>query len=114
MNKHIRFFAVIAFLAASTLSFAQTKQTVLSPDGNIKVDITLDKGVTYDVYCGDELVLDDCCLALDVDGNVLGSSPKLVKAVKKTVNEVKTPFLRLKYKEVVNHCNELTLKFKGD
>ena len=114
MNKHIRFFAVMAFLAASTLSFAQTKQTVLSPDGNIKVDITLDKGVTYDVYCGDELVLDDCRLALDVDGNVLGSSPKLVKAVKKTINEVKTPFLRLKYKEVVNHCNELTLKFKGD
>ena len=114
MNKFVHFFALLAFLTASTMTFAQTKQTVLSPDGNIKVDITLDKGVTYDVYCGDELVLDDCRLALDVNGNVLGSSPKLVKAVKKTINEVKTPFLKLKYNEVKNHCNELTLKFKGD
>ena len=114
MKRIFRIFAVCVSMLASTVAFAQTKQTVTSPDGNIKVDITLDKGITYDVYCGDELVLDDCRLALDVDGNVLGSSPKLAKATKKTINEVKTPFLRLKYKEVKNHCNELTMKFKGD
>ena len=114
MMKIFRILAVCVAMTASAVTFAQTKQTVSSPDGNIKVDITLDRGITYDVYCGDELVLDDCRLALDVDGNVLGSSPKLAKAVRKTIDEVKTPFLRLKYKEVRNHCNELTLKFKGD
>ena len=114
MRKIFRLLAVCVALTTSAVVFAQTKQTVSSPDGNIKVEVTLDKGITYDVYCGDELVLDDCRLALDVDGTVLGSSPKLAKAVKKTIDEVKTPFLKLKYSEVRNHCNELTLKFKGD
>lgn len=95
-------------------SVAQTKQSLASPDGNIKVEVTLAGGVTYDVWCGDELVLDDCRLSMDVDGNVLGSAPKLQKTSRRTVNEVKRPFLRLKYAEVLNHFNELTLRMKGN
>ena len=94
-------------------SVAQTKQTLSSPDGNIKVDVALAGGITYDVYCGDELVLDRCRLSMDISGNVLGSTPKLQKATRRSVNEVKKPFLRLKYAEVPNNFNELTLKFKG-
>ena len=70
-------------------------------------------GITYDVYCGDELVLDRCRLSMDISGNVLGSTPKLQKATRRSVNEVKKPFLRLKYAEVPNNFNEITLKFKG-
>lgn len=95
-------------------SGAQTKQSLASPDGNIKVEVNLAGGVTYDVWCGDELVLDDCRLSMDVDGNVLGSAPKLQKTSRRTVNEVKKPFLKLKYAEVPNHFNELTLKMKGN
>ena len=95
-------------------SVAQTKQSLASPDGNIKVEVTLAGGVTYDVWCGDELVLDDCRLSMDVDGNVLGSAPKLQKTSRRTVNEVKKPFLRLKYAEVPNHFNELTLRMKSN
>ena len=39
-------------------SGAQTKQTVASPDGKIKVEVTLAGGMTYDVYRDGELVLD--------------------------------------------------------
>ena len=94
-------------------SVAQTKQTLSSPDGNIKVEVTLAGGISYDVYRGDELVLDRCRLSMDISGNVLGSTPKLQKATRRSVNEVKKPFLRLKYAEVPNNFNELTLKFKG-
>lgn len=95
-------------------SEAQTKQTLVSPDGNIKVEVTLAGGVTYDVYCGDELIMDDCRLSMDVNGNVLGSSPKLQKVSRRTVNQVKKPFLRLKYAEVPDHFNELSLMMKGN
>ena len=60
------------YLLASALSMlcafsavSQVKQSVASPDGNIKVDVTLAGGITYDVYCGDELVLDRCRLLMD-------------------------------------------------
>lgn len=103
---------VLSLLCAFS-SEAQTKQTLSSPDGNIKVDVTLAGGITYDVYRGDELVLDRCRLSMDLCGKVLGSTPKLQKATRRAVNEVKKPFLHLKYAEVQNHFNELTLKFKG-
>ena len=82
----------LKFLLISVLSLlcvfssvAQTKQSLAAPDGNIKVEVTLAGGVTYDVWCGDELVLDDCRLSMDVDGNVLGSAPKLQKTSRRTI-----------------------------
>lgn len=115
-NRFSKFFivcVVLSFWGLLQLD-AQTKHTLASPDGNIKVEVTLAGGITYDVYCGDELVLDDCRLSMDLEGNVLGSAPKLQKAVRRTVNEVKRPFLRMKYAEVPNHFNELTLRMKGN
>ena len=57
-------------------SGAQTKQSLASPDGNIKVEVNLAGGVTYDVWCGDELVLDDCRLSMDTFSDQLRSFRK--------------------------------------
>ena len=92
---------------------AQKVHTVASPDGNIKVDIKTGKGITYDVTCHGELVLDDCRMSMNIEGNVLGSMPKVQGASRKSVNETKRPFLHLKFAEVPNRYNELTLKMKG-
>ena len=113
-NRIVTLLLAAACLSGTHALNAQNVQSLSSPDGNIKVEVTLAGGITYDVWCGDELVLDDCRLSMDVEGNVLGSSPKLQKASRRTVNEVKKPFLRLKYAEVPNHFNELTLKMKGN
>lgn len=112
-KRNFMIFVLLCVFSTYALD-AQNVQTLASPDGNVKVEVTLAGGVTYDVWCGDELVLDDCRLSMDVEGNVLGSSPKLQKATRRSVNEVKRPFLRLKYAEVPNHFNELTLKMKGN
>ena len=100
-------------LLLCTSAVAQKMHTVASPDGNIKVDIKTDKGITYDVTCQGELVLDDCRLSMNIEGNVLGAMPKVQGASRKSVNEAKRPFLHLKFAEVPNHYNELTLKMKG-
>ena len=98
----------------SMASFAQTTRTLTSPNGKLKTVVTLADGITYDVFLGDELLMDDCRLSLNVNGNVLGSKPQLKQASQKSVNETKKPFLRLKYAEVPNVYNELTLKMKGN
>ena len=100
-------------LFCSLFSFAQTTHSLSSPNGNIRVDVTLDGGISYDVYCGEEIVLDGCSLSMNVEGNVLGSAPKLAKVSRKTVDEVKRPFLHVKFSEVRNHFNELKLGMKG-
>ena len=104
---------VMLFICSASKLNAQIVQTLSSPDGMIKIDVTLAGGITYDVYRGDELVMNDCRLALDVEGNVLGSSPKIQKVSRRTVGEVKKPYVTLKYADVPNHFNELTLKMKG-
>ena len=106
-------FILLLITLLCTSAMAQQIHKLSSPDGNIKIDIETSKGITYDVFCQGELVLDDCRLSMNIEGNVLGSQPKVQSTSRKSVNEVKRPFLRLKYAEVPNHYNELTLKMKG-
>lgn len=60
----------LTFACALTLD-AQNVHKLFSPDNNIRVDVKLAGGVTYDVWSGDEQVMNDCRLSLD--GNVLFS-----------------------------------------
>ena len=113
MIRRLFFISLFLNLICALTLDAQDVQKLLSPDNNIRLEVQLSGGITYDVWFGDELIMDDCCLSLDVDGCVLGSSPTLQKVSRRSVNEVKKPFLRLKYAEVPNHFNELTLKMKG-
>lgn len=110
-------FAVLFALAILSVSaaFAQKAHTyrLASPDGNIKVAVTLGDGITYNVYNGDETVLTDCRIALNVNGKVLGSSPTLKSVDRKSVNETRQPFLHLKYSEVSNRYNQMSLRMKG-
>ena len=105
------FLLLLALLCTSAM--AQQVHRLASPDGNINVDIETDKGITYDVFCQGELVLDDCRLSMNIEGNVLGSLPKVQSTSRKSVSETKRPFLHLKFAEVPNRYNELTLKMNG-
>ena len=106
--------AAVALFTVAVAAEAQTTQTVVSPDGNIKLEVSMDGGISYDVWCGDELVMDDCRLSMNVEGNVLGSQPKLQKASRRAVDQIKKPFLTFKYAEIRDRFNELNLKMKGN
>lgn len=109
-----KYFIMLCMAALSASVFAQTVKSLSSPDGNIRVDVSIDKGITYDVFCGNEQVLSDCRLSMDIEGNVLGSLPKLQSVKRQKVNDVKRPFLKLKFAEVPNSYNEMTLVMKGN
>lgn len=108
------YFLMLCLLTLSVSAIAQTVKSVSSPDGNIKVDVRIGNGITYDVYCGEEKVLTDCRMSMDIEGNVLGSLPKLQSVKRQKVNDVKRPFLKLKFAEVPNNYNEMTLVMKGN
>lgn len=111
--KRITILAAIIILCM-TASFAKAQEySVASPDGKIKVMVSLADGITYDVHYGNEPVLSGCRMSLDVNGKVLGSAPSLKSVSRKSVDRVKHPFLHLKYAEVPDRFNQMTLKMKG-
>lgn len=111
--KRITKLATIIILCM-TASFAKAQEySVASPDGKIKVTVSLGDGITYDVHYGNELVLAGCRISLDINGKVLGSAPSLKSVNRKSADRVKRPFLHLKYAEVPDRFNQMTLKMKG-
>lgn len=112
---NMRQFSVLLLVAifCATTAFSQTKRTLVSPNEKIKIEVELANGITYDVFCDGEHILDNCRMSLDVAGNVLGSQPQLKGIQRRSVNEIKRPFLHLKYAEVPNIYNEMLLKMKG-
>lgn len=111
--KRITKLATIIILCITT-SFAKAQEySVESPDGKIKVTVSLGDGITYDVHYGNELVLADCRMSLNVNSKVLGSAPSLKSVSRKSVDRVKHPFLHFKYSEVPDRFNKMTLKMKG-
>ena len=114
MKTFENLFVALASMTFTVSAAAQTTQSVESPDGNIKLEVSIGRAVTYDVWCGDELVMDDCSLSMNIEGNVIGSNPKLQKVERRYVDQVKKPFLSFKYSEVRDNFNELNLKMKGD
>lgn len=112
---NMRQFSVLLLVAifCATTAFSQTKRTLVSPNEKIKIEVELANGITYDVFCDGEHILDNCRMSLDISGNVLGSQPQLKGTQRRLVNEIKRPFLHLKYAEVPNIYNEMVLKMKG-
>ena len=86
--------------------------SIQSPDGKLIVKIRLDDKISYDVYSGNELLLKDCSLAMDLGNETLGSDPQLKSTKKGTINEQIKREVPLKNAMVNNHCNTLLLTFK--
>ena len=110
--KKILFLLAVALVAASRVS-AQKVQTLASPDGNVKVEVTVGDRLTLSAFRGSEQILKDCALSLKVGGTELDKSPKLSGTKHSKVDEVIRPVVPLKYAEVPNQANQLTLTFKG-
>ena len=109
-----RIMTIMALLSLALGSFAATKtKTLLSPNGKIKVEVTVGNRLMLSAFQGEEQILKDCPLSLQVGKEQFGTNPKLSSAKLLKVNEVVRPVVPLKYAEVPNRANQLTLAFKG-
>ncbi len=97
----------------SYTGFAQSLQ-LLSPDKNITIQIKLTDKIYYSVNAGNQALLDNSFLQMQVGSELLGSNPKLSKKTTAVINEQLKPVVPFKNAVVPNNCNVVTLAFKGD
>lgn len=87
----------VLFLLGTVAVFAQKTETVLSPNGQLKIEVKFGSTLTYSVYDGANALLKDCRIGMDIQGlNEIGTSPQLKKVTPKQVSEeVVSPFYRV-------------------
>ena len=104
----------LGILLLSTFgAFAAKNYDVVSPDGRLKADISVDKNITYSVSLGDKVILEPSAISMTMEnGTVWGKDPKVTKCSRKSVNgTVPSPFYRAD--KMTEKYNAATLDFKG-
>lgn len=112
MKKRLLFLLAIS-LAVTLRMSAQKVQALNSPNGNIRIEVSVGEQLTYSAFYGNEQILKDCPLSLQVGKEEFGTKPKLSGAKQSKIDETIRPVVPLKYAEVPNKANQLRLTFKG-
>ena len=111
--KTSRIFSVILLSLACLSAYAQKAITAQSPDGKTSVSVTLSDRIYYDVTSHGETLLKQSVIGMELRDRTLGEKPVLKKKSVRSVNETVTPLFPLKFSEVANNYNLLTLEMKG-
>lgn len=112
MKAH-KIYLLLLLLMINISSHAQ-KIDLLSPDGDIKVQVDLDEQLSYSVYLKDSPVLINNNISLQLRDDILGKEVKLKNLKKDRVAESFKPVVPLKFSQVENVYNSLLLNFKKD
>ncbi len=109
-----KFLVLILFLPFYVFTAnAQKSMELTSPNGEIKLQINLSERIYYNIWCNNELLLENCHLQLVLQDEVLGKQPKLSKTKREKISELINPYVPLKFSTVKNEYNKLLLSFKG-
>ena len=110
--KKVLFLILLA--AYCNVGIAASKvEKIVSPNGKIKIEVSVGDRLTFSVWQGDEFILKDNPLSLQVGKEQFGQNPKLSGVKRTKVDEVIRPVVPLKFAEVQNKANQMTLSFKG-
>lgn len=105
----------ILFLGLATQIFAQGKPIdLLSPNGVIKVSISLGDKIYYSITGNNQELLTKNHLAMTLNDGTLGENPKLLSAKKTKAEEIIKPYVPLKFSTVKSSYNDLKMTFKGN
>ncbi len=105
---------LLLFLSITFVLSAQKKAELQSPNGEIKVSLSISDKIYYTISYSNDVLLEKNHLSLNLGSETLGLNPKLSGQKANKVNEVLTPVVPLKYSSVKNEYNSLLLTFKGD
>ncbi len=105
---------LLLFLSIAFSISAQKKAELQSPNGEIKVSLSISDKIYYTISYNNDVLLEKNHLSLNLGNETLGLNPKLSGQKANKVNEVLTPVVPLKYSSVKNEYNSLLLTFKGD
>ena len=102
----------LALIASISLTAAERKYDVASPDGTLKTEVVVGETISYSVFKNDQKILDPSVVAMELsDGTVFGQGGAPKKVTRSKVDNVlDAPFY--KKSKVVEKYNELALTFK--
>lgn len=110
MRKILSYLLLSVF---STVAFAKAGYEVTSPDGGLRLGVSVSDKINYDIYCQGELLLGNGTMLMVVDGETLGANPRVTGKTMKEVSETITPVVAYKSSRIPNDYKQLTLKFRG-
>lgn len=113
MKKRKSLLLILAMAMIPNL-FAQKQIDLPSPNGKIDLRIDIADKIYYTVSADATVLFDKNSLQLNLDSQVLGKDPKVIKTSKRKVNEDLKPVVPLKYSTVKNCYNEVRLDLKGN
>ena len=105
---------ICMMLCLSLGIYAQKSYQLLSPNGEIKVSVSVSDKIYYDIAYGQETLLENGVMQLQLGKQVLGANPKVSKASTQSVDETIRPVIPFKFSNIRNHYNQLLLKFSGN
>lgn len=118
MMKRILFLLTVALMASGRAGAQKVQvqalvQTLESPDGSVRVEVSTGERLTLSVYKGEEQILRDCALSLQVGSDAPGKALRLSGTKRTKIDDIVRPTVPLKSAEVPDKANQLTLAFKG-
>lgn len=111
---HIILSMLFVFSTLTLTGQARKNLEVKSPDGKLTFRLQTTDKIYWSLQHGSAQVIVPSAISLALaDGTVLGSNPKVASSAIRTVNAT---FKTINYRkaEVKDHCNELTVNFRGD
>ncbi len=111
-----KYFVLIAVIFLFILSNSYAKDLKLySPNKRIEAQIQIGDQLLYSVLYNRQEIINRSPISMSIDnGTIPGKSPVIAKSETKTVNETLTPVIKVKSATIKNHCNELSITFKGN
>ena len=107
-------FLMMAMCAMVAAEAKPTVKSISSPDGTLKVTVTIDQDIRWSVEADGKTVINPSQIAMQIGENeTWGVAPRLKKAVVGKIDEM-IPAPLYKKAQVDDKCSTLTLTFKGD
>ena len=106
--------SLCAVLCMVLTAFGQKAYQLASPNGDIKVSVTVSDKIYYNVAYGQETLLENGVMQLQVGKQILGEKPRVTKSTTRSVDENFQPVIPFKFSNIRNHYNQLLLTFSGN
>ena len=114
-NKKLCLAILSLLLLIRNASFAakEKKYVLSSPDGTLKVEISVGNELAYQVMHGNDTILSHSNIGLVLEnGTIVGKTPRITGERRRKIKDnIESPFYR--FKEFVATGNELDFKLKG-
>lgn len=114
-NKKLCFaiLSLLLLIGNASLAAKEKKYVLSSPDGTLKVEISVGNELAYQVMHGNDTILSHSNIGLVLEnGTMVGKTPRITGERRRKIKDnIESPFYR--FKEFVATGNELDLKLKG-